>query len=78
MILEIFELAVSASFEPKNNKFPLLNSVRIKIEILKRLFRIMSELKIIEQKKYIELSFDLIEISKMTNGWIKYIKENPR
>lgn len=77
IILEIFDLAISASFEIKYNKIKLLNLVRIKIEVLKRLFRIMFELKIIESKKYIELEFDLIEISKMTNGWMKYLKENP-
>ena len=78
IILEIFDLSISASFELKSNKLALLNSSRIKIEILKRLFRIMHEIEIIEKKKYIELEFDLIEISKMTNGWIKYLKENPR
>lgn len=78
LLLEIFELSVSASFEIKHQKLFPLNSCRIKTEVLKRLFRIMLDLKIIEDKKYIELEFDLIEISKMTNGWIKYLKENPR
>ncbi|HAT73616.1 MAG: hypothetical protein US30_C0009G0043 [Candidatus Moranbacteria bacterium GW2011_GWF2_36_839] len=78
LLLEIFELSVFASFEIKHQKLSPLNSCRIKTEVLKRLFRIMLDLKIIEDKKYIELEFDLIEISKMTNGWIKYLKENPR
>lgn len=37
----------------------------------------MQELGIIEQKKYLELELDLQEISKMANGWIKYLQENP-
>jgi len=78
IVLEILEISLSASFELKNNKLVLLNSSRIKIEVLKRLFRIMYESEVIEKKKYVELEFDLIEISKMTNGWIKYLKENPR
>jgi len=60
--------------EPKNNKLPILNSARIKIEVLKRLIRIIQELNIIEKKKYIELELDLQEISKMVTGWIKYLK----
>ena len=64
----------TAAFEIKTNKFPILNSARIKIEILKRLFRIACELKIIEDKKYLRFEFDLQEISRMTNGWIKYLK----
>jgi len=72
--LEIMILTITAAFEIKINKFPILNSARIKIEVLKRLFRIVRELKIIEDKKYLELEYDLQEISKMTNGWIKYLK----
>lgn len=71
--LDIMNLVIEASFEIRNSKFPLLNSARIKIEILKRLFRIAYELDIIEDKKYLDLESDLQEISKMANGWIKYL-----
>jgi len=72
--LEIVSLTISAAFESKNNKLPILNSTRIRIELLKRLIRIIRELNIIENKKYIDLELDLQEISKMTAGWIKYLK----
>ena len=72
--LEIINLIINASLEMKSNKLPILNSARIKIEVLKRLVRIAYELKIIENKKYLRLELDLQEISKMTNGWIKYLR----
>lgn len=72
--LEIINLLIAAALENKINKFPPLNSARIKIEILKRMFRIACELEIVETKKYLDLESDLQEISKMTNGWIKYLK----
>lgn len=72
--LEIMALMLEASFEPRPQKLLLLNSSRIKIEILKRLFRISNELKIISDKTYLSIETDLQEISKMTNGWIKYLK----
>jgi len=72
--LEIIDLVITASLEIKSNKLPILNSSRIKIEVLKRLIRIVYELNIVENKKYINLELDLQEISKMTNGWIKYLK----
>ena len=72
--LEIVSSIINAALEPKNNKLPILNSARIKIEVLKRLIRIIQELNIIEKKKYIELELDLQEISKMVTGWIKYLK----
>lgn len=72
--LEIISLTIAAALERKENKFQVLNSARIKIEVLKRLIRITRELNIIEEKKYTNLESDLQEISKMINGWIKYLK----
>ncbi len=74
--LEIINLAILASLENKINKLSPLNSARIKIEILKRLFRITNELNIIETKHYIDIELSLQEISKMTNGWIKYLNNH--
>ena len=73
--LEILDLTIESSLEVKANKFNTLNSARIKIETLKRLLRIIYELRLIDDKKYIDLETDLQEISKMSNGWIKYLKE---
>jgi hypothetical protein len=75
LCLDIMNLAISASLEARPNKLPLLNSARIKIEALKIFFRIAHELDIINQKLYIELESDLQEISKMANGWIKYLRQ---
>ncbi len=72
--LEVIDLIITASLEIKINKLSILNSARIKIEVLKRLIRIAYELNIIEKKKYIDFELDLQEISKMLNGWIKYLK----
>lgn len=74
VILEIINLTIAASLETKINKLSILNLARIKIETLKRLLRIVYELKLIESRKYIGLESELQEISKMTNGWIKYLK----
>lgn len=71
--LESVELIITASLEIKDNKLSILQSVRIKIEVLKRLIRLSNQLHIIKNKKYIELISDLQEISKMINGWIKYL-----
>ena len=72
--LEILNLILIASFEEKTKKIIPLNTARIKTEVLKRFFRIAHELNIINRKKYIEFEYALQEISKMTNGWIKYLK----
>ena len=71
--LETVQLIIIASLESKTTKVPTLNTARIKIELLKRLIRISNELDIVSNDKYLETESDLQEISKMTNGWIKYL-----
>jgi hypothetical protein len=74
LCLEAIDLIISASLEIRQNKYPILTLARIKIEVLKRLVRICRELDIIEEKRYLAIELDLQEISKMTNGWMKYLK----
>ena len=74
LCLEIISQIITAAFEPKNKKLEVLYSARIKIELLKRLFRLAYELKIIGVRFYLDFESDLQEISKMVNGWIKYLR----
>ena len=74
--LEIIDLTIIAALERKNNKLSGLNSLRIKIEVLKKFIRLIRELDIINNQKYFDLESDLQEMSEMTNGWIKYLKSN--
>ena len=71
--LDLLVVIIMAFFEKKSSRIGLLSSARVKVEVLKRLIRMMTELSIIKSEKYIELESDLQEISKMTNGWIKYL-----
>ncbi|MFH1145606.1 MAG: four helix bundle protein [bacterium] len=74
LALECLELAITAVFETRERKLFNLSGLRIKLEVVKRLLREMNELKIIQDKHYLHLTYDVIEISKMTNGWIKYLQ----
>lgn len=73
--LKILSLAIEAAFKQKALKFPVLEKLRIEIEILKHLVRTENELKIIDAKIYLRLSGQLVEISKMTNGWINFVTQ---
>lgn len=75
LCLNAWELAISAAFAEKQNKPSLLAALRVKIEILKRLIRLEHDLNIIPSKTYINTEKELQEISKMTNGWIKYLTQ---
>jgi hypothetical protein len=72
LILEIYEISIETAISSKDKKYSLLQTLRIKTEIIKKLIRLMSEIEIINSKQYLSLENDLIEISKMANGWQKY------
>jgi len=60
----------------RENKKALLEYLRIDIEVIKNLVRLENELKVIGDKKYFTLSAELLEISKMVSGWLKYLENN--
>ena len=79
LCIEILSLAIETAFRPKNLKINCLETLRIKTNVLKNLIRTEYEIKIIDIKTYTRISGQLVEISKMTNGWINFVteKESP-
>jgi hypothetical protein len=75
--LKLMAQIIQATFEIRANKGPILNKARVNVELLKQLFRMTHDLNIIPAFKYIEFESDLQEISRMTNGWIKYLATPP-
>jgi hypothetical protein len=70
--LDVLELSVQAALTAKDEKKNLLEEMRVKIEVLKHLIRMSSEVGIIEDEKYLGLQKLLVEISRMAGGWLKY------
>ncbi len=77
MTVDAMKNIISASLSRKNQKLEILEYTRVELEVLKNLIRTEYELKIIPEKTYIYTESLLVETSKMTNGWIKYITQNP-
>ncbi|MDO8565990.1 MAG: four helix bundle protein [Candidatus Moranbacteria bacterium] len=77
LTLETMSGILRASLTQKYQKREILEHVRVSLEILKHLVRIEYEQKVIPEKSYIEVAALLVETSKMTNGWIKYLTQNP-
>ncbi len=73
-ILDSMELFVFANQVSKYEKEKVLAQANSKIELLKILFRISLNCKILESKEYLEIEGKLQEIGKMTQGWIKYAR----
>lgn len=74
LCLDIMSLSIEAAIMTGTAKIPVLRKIKIEIEVLKRLVRLENELNIINTNKYLKIESQLIEISKMANGWIKYLE----
>lgn len=76
VLLDILELIILASSISKQEKLPVLRKVSTKIDVLKVLFKLGNDLKIVDNKKYQILEQSLNEIGKMVGGWIKTTSQN--
>lgn len=74
LCLKIIRLSIESAITARQLKHPILQKIKIEIEVIKRLVRLENELKIINDKKYFDIENQLIEISKMAAGWIKYLE----
>lgn len=75
IILDIIEGILIASQAYKTEKLPSLERASIKLNFLRVFFRLMKEIKTIDNKKYIILQEVIDEIGRMLGGWIRSIKE---
>jgi hypothetical protein len=73
-ILEILEILLEANYLPKDKKLPLIQRANNKFEVLKILIRLIRELDIIDQKKYIVLQTIIQDIGKMFGGWLRSLQ----
>lgn len=75
IILEILENFLLASQMYKAEKSPILEKISVKLNFLRVFFRLMKEVKTIDNKKYAALQELVDEIGRMLGGWIKSTKE---
>lgn len=75
-IIETMELIILGNIQSRNFKDAYLFKANAKIEILKLLYRLAFDIKILEDKDYLKTEAHLQEIGKMLGGWIKYLKSN--
>jgi len=78
IILDCLALAVEASYRSTQTKVAPLEILRIRISVLKNLIRTENELGVIGGKTYLRLAEQIVEISKMANGWLSYATQKER
>ncbi len=67
----MLENIILASNISRQEKLPILRTASIKVDVLRVLFKLGKDLKIIENKQFILFDNDIKEIGKMLGGWIK-------
>lgn len=72
--LDLLDLFLEAYYGPKQSKKAKLYAANLSIEKLRHLIRLSFELKYINAKKLDHLMNQLLEIGKMTGGWLKSLK----
>lgn len=78
LFTDLIELILAAGFAARANKLPIIQKAGIKLDTLKYFLQIAWELKILDNKKYIEISIPLVGAGKMLGGWQRQlIKEAP-
>ena len=70
-IIEILEILLQAGYLPKEEKLPFIKKASDKFDMLKVFIRLLRELNIIDQKKYLALQTVIQEIGRMFGGWMK-------
>lgn len=68
-IIETLELLLAASSVTKQDKKSFLQQANVKFDALKIFLRLAKEIKVIDNKKYLELQKHIQEIGKMLGGW---------
>lgn len=70
-IIEILEMVIQAKSCSQTEKKKSLDTASVKLDMLKIFIRLCQDLKLLDQKKYLNISERLQEVGRMLGGWQK-------
>ena len=68
------EITLLAEYAAHDKKLETANKLSDQIDILKFHFKLLWEMKSIDNKKYLAVSLLINDAGRMTGGWIKQLK----
>jgi len=71
LALEALNQSARAGYLSRNEKRTTIRELSFTIDMLKIFLRLGSDLRIIDYKKYLARETQLLEIGRMTGGWLK-------
>jgi four helix bundle protein len=75
LLLEVLEGIMVAGQTNRAAKLPVLEIASTKLNMLRVFIRLASEVKAIDNKRYVALESEIDEIGRMLGGWIKSTRE---
>lgn len=72
-IIALLELLLSYGSAEIDKRKSIVRSASVKLDALKIFIRLCRELKILDDKKYLELQKYLQDIGKQIGGWMKFL-----
>lgn len=73
--LNVLELLSIATYQSPAEKLPTLERAIMGIDVLKFLLRVTWELKILDDKKYADLSEGIQQVGREVGGWRKGLQK---
>ena len=67
--IDVLEGLVEATYT--RNRVPVLRVVNLKLEKLRLLFRLATDLKIVDRRRYEHAARSIDEIGRLVGGWLK-------
>ena len=67
-------LAMRCEYATSRDKVATLNDLSFRIDVLKVLLRAGDELNVLDHKRYLARTGELLEIGKMVGGWLKSVR----
>ena len=74
LFTDCLELALIASYLPKDKKEDIVKQFNTKFDVLKFFIKLLWEIKAIDTNKLTALSTPLAEVGRMIGGWMKLYK----
>ncbi|OGI26335.1 MAG: hypothetical protein A3J76_00020 [Candidatus Moranbacteria bacterium RBG_13_45_13] len=68
-IIDTLEVLLAAGSAPRIEKHSLIKKANVKFDALKVFLRLASDVKMIDDKKYLALQKQIQEIGRMIGGW---------
>lgn len=75
LFTDCLELSLLAGYSSRTEKLNIVQKLSTKIDAVKFFLKLLWEIKLLDSKKYANISTLLVEVGKMAGGWLASLKK---